>query len=69
MGQAIAIVVGAGLIAAAILLVFRWESSIVSDGVVYRLDRWTGAITHCDDQWVQVKPAPGAPVKVDCFTP
>jgi hypothetical protein len=41
----VAILVGAVLIAAAILIVFRWE--IASPGVM-RLDRWTGKIVLCN---------------------
>jgi hypothetical protein len=45
------------LLAAAILIVFRWQISAVQglpketgpglQGYVYRLDRWTGSITVC----------------------
>ena len=41
-----AIVIAAALIAAAILIVFRWEVSAAT-GVVYRIDRWTGHIAVC----------------------
>jgi hypothetical protein len=34
-------------LAAAILIVFRWQIS-AAPGRVYRLDRWTGHITVCD---------------------
>jgi hypothetical protein len=42
----IAIVIAGVLIAAAILITLRWEISAAT-GVVYRLDRWTGAVTVC----------------------
>ena len=65
MGRIVAITIGGVAIAAAILVAKRWEIAVVA-GAVYRLDRWTGSITHCDDDWVQVKPTAGAPVQVDC---
>jgi hypothetical protein len=65
MGRIISIVAAALIIAAALVFTQRWEIAAVS-GAVYRLDRWTGTITHCDDDWVQVKPNPGGPIKVDC---
>jgi hypothetical protein len=57
MSTPLAIVVGAALIAAAILVAFRWE--IASPGVM-RLDRWTGAVVLCD-----VSPNQ-RPAKADC---
>jgi hypothetical protein len=68
MGRNITIIAGAVIVAAAMLFVFRWEFSTVP-GAVYRLDRWNGTITHCDDEWVQVKPNAGGPIKVDCKIP
>jgi hypothetical protein len=41
MRVALAIVIAGVLIAAAILIVLRWEISAAT-GVVYRIDRWTG---------------------------
>ena len=64
MGRNISIIVGAALIAAVLAIVSRWEVSI-GPGAVYRLDRWTGTLTRCDDQWEQVKPIPGGPIRVD----
>jgi hypothetical protein len=43
MNNALAILIGAVIIAAAILIVFRWQ--VVPD--VYLLDRWTGTVTGC----------------------
>lgn len=40
------IVIGAAIIAAAILLVFRWEVA-AGMGTAYRIDRWSGAVQHC----------------------
>jgi hypothetical protein len=42
LSQAIAIIIGALIIAAAILVTFRWE---YSPGAL--LDRWTGAVRMC----------------------
>ena len=56
MSTPLAIVIGAALIAAAILVVFRWE--IASPGVM-RLDRWTGSIVLC-------KSSNQRPEKADC---
>jgi hypothetical protein len=65
MGRTISIIAAALIIAAAMVFTQRWEIAAVS-GAVYRLDRWNGTITHCDDDWVQVKPNPGGPIRVDC---
>ena len=46
MRNPIAIVLAGIIIAAAILLAFRWDIT-VERGVVYRLDRWTGRVTAC----------------------
>jgi hypothetical protein len=43
MNNATAIVIGAVIIAAAILIVFRWQ--LVPD--LYLLDRWTGRVVPC----------------------
>ena len=45
MGQSTAIIIGAVLIAAAILFVFRYE--MASPGVML-LDRWTGSVVLCN---------------------
>jgi len=42
MNNALAIVIGAAIIAAAILFVFRWEYAM---GML--LDRWTGTVIQC----------------------
>jgi hypothetical protein len=56
MSTPLAIVIGAALIAGAILIVFRWE--VAMPGLI-RLDRWTGSVVHCT--------AGGQPPeKVDC---
>jgi hypothetical protein len=49
MVQAIAIIVGAGLIAAAIMVTNHWSINTPADGVVIaaRLNRWTGQIDLC----------------------
>jgi len=45
----VAIVVGAALLAAAVLFVFRWEIAAGPSTVpVVRLDRWTGSVTVCN---------------------
>lgn len=46
-GLPIAIVLGAALIALAILFIFRWEIVSPSPAVTHRLDRWTGKIVFC----------------------
>ena len=43
----IAVLIAGLLIAAAILISFRWQISAAT-GVVYRLDRWTGNIIACE---------------------
>jgi hypothetical protein len=58
MSTPLAIVIGAALIAVAILLVFRWE--VAMPGVI-RLDRWTGSVVHCTLQG-----SGQAPEKADC---
>jgi hypothetical protein len=51
MANSIAILVGAAIIAGAILFVFRWDDSAArgADGnpTVFRLDRWTGKVAIC----------------------
>jgi hypothetical protein len=39
-------IIGASVIVAAILFLFRWEVVVVGMGVV-RLDRWTGGVAVC----------------------
>jgi hypothetical protein len=43
----IAILIAGALIAASLLIAFRWQISAAT-GFVYRLDRWTGSVTACD---------------------
>jgi hypothetical protein len=45
-----AIILGAVIVAAAILCVFRWEAFRVGPQpfAVVRLDRWSGKLTGCD---------------------
>jgi hypothetical protein len=49
MGQIIAIVIGAALIALAIIVTNHWTINTPADGVVAaaRLNRWTGEIELC----------------------
>jgi hypothetical protein len=47
MGSSRAIIIGAALIAAAILFVFRWEIITGGGYSPLRLDRWTGKVTAC----------------------
>lgn len=49
MTTAKAVILGAVLIAAAHLYVSRWEISS-SPTLTFRLDRWTGAITMCNEK-------------------
>jgi len=44
-----AVIIGA-LIAAAILIVFRWQISAGPPSRVYRLDRWNGTVILCYEQ-------------------
>jgi hypothetical protein len=44
---AVIVLVGAAIIGAAMLFVFRWEIAIGS-GQVVRLDRWTGTVVACN---------------------
>lgn len=44
----VAIVIAGVLIAAAILITFRWQIAVNSDGGIYRLDRWTGQTRICN---------------------
>ena len=50
----VAVVIAGALIAAAILISFRWQLSAAT-GVVYRLDRWTGNVTVCDLSYGQCR--------------
>jgi len=45
--RTIAIMVAGALVAVAVMMVFRWQISAATGGVVYRLDRWTGNIEFC----------------------
>jgi hypothetical protein len=56
------ILVGAAMIAAALLFVFPWEITTPHVGLVYRLDRWTGNIALC-------QPDPGRAHDVRCEDP
>jgi hypothetical protein len=73
MQNGIAIVAAGTIIAFAILCTFRWEISTAGEpagGVrVYLLDRWTGTVSKCDDQWEQVRPVPGGAIKLGCTAP
>ena len=43
----VAIVLAGALIAASLLIVFRWQISAVP-GFIYRLDTWAGTTIRCD---------------------
>jgi hypothetical protein len=43
----VAILCGSVLIAAAILVAFRWQIAASGGAIVYRLDRWSGNIAVC----------------------
>jgi hypothetical protein len=43
-----AVLAGAGLIAAAVLLTNHWQMQVVSGSGLFRLDRWTGEVTVCE---------------------
>lgn len=43
----LAMLLGAALIAAAIMVGGRFELAAGSSGAVWRLDRWTGQMSHC----------------------
>jgi hypothetical protein len=62
MGTPIAIIVGAALIAAAILVTGHWQiippTGDLGAAVVLRLDRWTGTIEIC---MVDAKTIPNGP--------
>jgi hypothetical protein len=58
MNNPLAIVIGAIIIAAAILIVFRWQ--LTGPGSVL-LDRWTGTVVQCAINYSG--PPPG---KLDC---
>jgi hypothetical protein len=64
MSNALAIIIGAAAIAAAILIVFRWQ--FVSPGVL--LDRWTGEVILCDPITRICNPISrkGPPAKANC---
>ncbi len=59
MGRNIAIIVGAALIAGAILVTNHWTINTTASGLTVgaRLNRWTGAIELCD---VDVKTLSGS---------
>jgi hypothetical protein len=68
MGRNIAIVVGAGLIALAIMVTNHWTLNTPADGIAVgaRLNRWTGTIDLCsiDPKTVTGNSVAGA--KVEC---
>jgi len=45
--NATATIIGAAIIAAALIFTARWEISSAGPGAVFRLDRWTGEIMSC----------------------
>lgn len=47
MGRNLAIILAGALIAFAVALTGRWQVSAAPGGL-YRLDRWTGAVSACD---------------------
>jgi hypothetical protein len=65
MSNALAIIIGAVAIAAAILIVFRWQ--FVSPGGML-LDRWTGTVILCDPITRICNPITrkGPPAKANC---
>jgi hypothetical protein len=67
MGRNIAIVVGAGVIAAAMLFIFRWEIGSYG-GMAIRLDRWTGNMvaSNAPSQMTVDGASLGLPVHLRC---
>jgi hypothetical protein len=65
MSNALAIIIGAAAIAAAILIVFRWQ--LVSPGAMLQ-DRWTGEVILCDPITRICHPITrkGPPAKTNC---
>jgi hypothetical protein len=59
MNNSVAIIIGAVVIALAILIVFRWQVGM--PGLVL-LDRWTGTVVLCDVN-------PNRPAKANCVAP
>jgi hypothetical protein len=57
--RSVSILIGLTALAAIIAFTFRWEVSGSGDGAVYRLNRWTGAITWCMPRTVP-------PANLDC---
>jgi hypothetical protein len=47
-----AILIGAALVAAAILVVGHWELVMRPEGAVFRLNRWTGEVRACAPTFV-----------------
>ena len=70
MNNGVAIVIAGALVALAVLITFRWDISALPGGPsppgnsIYRLDRWTGTVTKCDDQFVPATGVGG--IKLDC---
>lgn len=60
MGNPLAVILGSVIIAAAILLAFRWNIIIAGpDGDVVRLDHWTGHLSACGELQHSVDPRCG----------
>jgi uncharacterized membrane protein len=57
MNNALAIIIGSVIIAAAILIVFRWQ--LGGPEPIMLLDRWTGTVIHCI-------PIGSPPAKINC---
>jgi hypothetical protein len=45
--RSVSAMIGLIAVAASLAFAFRWEVAGSGDGAVYRLNRWTGAITWC----------------------
>ena len=68
MGRDISIVVGAVIVALAIVLTNHWSINTLSDNfmVVARLNRWTGTIEFCAIDAKTIKGSDLRSAKVDC---
>lgn len=72
MTNPVAILIGAALIAVAILYVFRWEIAAGPPTVpVVRLDHWTGKVTVCNASQDAAREASQnhTALDMDCVTP
>jgi hypothetical protein len=47
MSTPITIIVAAVILAAALLVAFRWEITVGSGALPFLLDRWTGNVSYC----------------------